>query len=454
MVTPSSPADVVRGAQRARLPARRGVGHEHLPGALAAATAAARGRGRRRQDRGGQGARPLDRRRADPPAVLRGHRRQPGRLRLGLLPPAAPPARRRGHRRGHRRGTDALEARAVPRALPAQAGRCCRRSTTRRRAAAGAAHRRDRPGRRRVRGVPAGGAVRLPDHRARARPVHRRPPADRRADVEPHPRRARRAEAPLPVPLGRAPRLRPRGRHRAPARARTSIEPLARQVAARGRVAARPQPVQAARRRRDDRLGAGARPRSACRRSTSAPSTPRSARCSSTARTRSGPASTASPTSSSTPSSATARAVRAEHGARTHRRRLRPRAARRRARRADRCGDDLRRGAWPRSASTSATPCTGPGGRRWCATRRTSRSTTGPSPCSGSGVAPTCLGSSRRSQRITLAIDDEDGAEGDDDERRDQRPTRSSSCASPPRRCCATRTSPPTTTTSCASPSS
>ena len=36
--------------------------------------------------------------RADPPPVLRGHRRVPGRLRVGLLPPAAAPAGGRGHR--------------------------------------------------------------------------------------------------------------------------------------------------------------------------------------------------------------------------------------------------------------------------------------------------------------------------------------------------------------------
>ena len=37
-----------------------------------------------------------------PPAVLRGHRRVPGRLRVGLLAPAAAPAHGRGHRRWHR----------------------------------------------------------------------------------------------------------------------------------------------------------------------------------------------------------------------------------------------------------------------------------------------------------------------------------------------------------------
>ena len=40
-------------------------------------------------------------------------------------------------------------------------------------------------------------------------------PADRHPHLEPHPRRARRAEAPLPVPLGRAPELRARGGDRA-----------------------------------------------------------------------------------------------------------------------------------------------------------------------------------------------------------------------------------------------
>ena len=42
-------------------------------------------------------------------------------------------------------------------------------------------------------------------------------PADRDPHVEPHPRRARRAEAPLPLPLGRAPELRARGGDRAAA---------------------------------------------------------------------------------------------------------------------------------------------------------------------------------------------------------------------------------------------
>ena len=88
--------DVRAALAAARVPGRRGPGHRDLPRAAAAAPAAARGRGRRRQDRGGQGAGPLDRRRARAAAVLRGHRRRPGRLRVGLLAPAAAPARGRG----------------------------------------------------------------------------------------------------------------------------------------------------------------------------------------------------------------------------------------------------------------------------------------------------------------------------------------------------------------------
>ena len=149
------------------------------------AAAAARGRGRRRQDRGGQGARPLDRRRAGAAAVLRGHRRLAGRLRVGLLPPAAAPPGGRGRRRGGRRGRAVLGA--VPREAPAAAGDRVRGRGARRGRAAGAARRRGRPRRRRVRGVPARDPLRLHDHRARARHVPRRGTAARGGHVEPHP---------------------------------------------------------------------------------------------------------------------------------------------------------------------------------------------------------------------------------------------------------------------------
>ena len=123
--------DEVRDAlERARLPPRRGPRDVDLPGALVAAAAAPRGRGRRRQDRGRQGARPLDRRRAGPAAVLRGHRRIAGRLRVGLLPPAPAPPGGRGERRPGRRGRAVLGA--VPRAPAAAAGDRPRRRSRRR----------------------------------------------------------------------------------------------------------------------------------------------------------------------------------------------------------------------------------------------------------------------------------------------------------------------------------
>ena len=106
------------GVDGQRLPPRRGPGDGDLPGDDAAPAAAARGRGRRRQDRGGQGAGGVDRRRADPPAVLRGHRRRPGRLRLGLRPPAAPPAGRRDQRRGARPLAATTSRPTSTRALP------------------------------------------------------------------------------------------------------------------------------------------------------------------------------------------------------------------------------------------------------------------------------------------------------------------------------------------------
>ena len=147
--------------------------------------------------------------------------------------------------------------RALRRTVPDQAGpapgdRADRGPAT------GAADRRDRPRRRRVRGLPARGALRLPDHRPRDRSVPGEPAAARGAHVEPHPRRARRPEAPLPLPLGRASRLRARGGDRQAARARRRRRPgpPGRRC---GRGAPRAQPVQAARRRRDDRLGDGAR---------------------------------------------------------------------------------------------------------------------------------------------------------------------------------------------------
>ena len=100
---------------------------------------------------------------ADPAAVLRGHRRQPGALRLGLPAADPAPARARGGRRraGRRGGREEPVRRAVPAGPPGAAGAAAEPR--------GAARRRGRPRRRRVRGVPARGAVDLPGDHPRAR---------------------------------------------------------------------------------------------------------------------------------------------------------------------------------------------------------------------------------------------------------------------------------------------
>ena len=68
---------------------------------------------------------------------------------------------------------------------------------------AGLPDRRTRPHRRGVRGVPAGGPVRLPGDDPRTRHDQGRGTADRHHHHQPHARDPRRAEAPLPLPLGR-----------------------------------------------------------------------------------------------------------------------------------------------------------------------------------------------------------------------------------------------------------
>ena len=171
-------------------------------------------------------------------------------------------------------------------------------------------------------------------------------------------------------------------------------ESLARQVAGAVEALRELDAVQAARRRRDDRLGRGARPprRRPARRAVGR--RPRSAPCSSTARTTSASTSTASPTSSSRRSSAAPERADVEwpgdrvtvdgaDRARGDGRRLRPRAARRRARRAGEHRRVVRRGPRRRRPRPTATTSTGRPGRRSCAGRRTSTCSTGRSRCSG-----------------------------------------------------------------------
>ena len=87
-------------------------------------------------------------------------------------PPAAAPARRRGAPAPASTPTRA-GGRSCTTGGSCSPGRCCRRW---RLGPSRAAGRRGRPGRRRVRGVPARGALRLHDHRARARHDRARPP--------------------------------------------------------------------------------------------------------------------------------------------------------------------------------------------------------------------------------------------------------------------------------------
>ena len=233
--------------------ADRGLAVVRLPGAHAAPAAAARGRAGRRQDRDRPHARAGARRRADPPPVLRGHRRRAGALRVGLLAPAP--------LRAHDPGGDARPRATAPPSSTApsssSSGRCCARCG--RGGRGGAADRRARPRRRGVRGVPARGAGRLRGDDPGDRDGHGRAAAGRGAHLEPHPRAARRPEAPLPLPLDRLPRAwsarwpssacgRPRRRRRSPGRWPTVVARLREHG-----------PGQAARPGGGDRLGARAR---------------------------------------------------------------------------------------------------------------------------------------------------------------------------------------------------
>ena len=289
-----------------------------------------------------------------------------------------------------------------------------------------------------------------------------RPAAARRAHVEPHPRRPRRVEAPLPLPLGGASRLRTRGGDRQAPRARRRRHP--RPPGGRcGRGDARTQPLQAARRRRDDRLGDGARP-ARCDRARRDDGR-QHARCgrSSTARTAkrveqhgiadlvkqgsSRPSRRASPTGRAPTTGAAT--VRERPG--RHRRGVQPDPARRSAcgcrrvpptpspRRSCAVGLDARDGVyWAGRATLVRRPediepfdrafAVFFEGRSGGADRRTNRT----------DPRHDRRRHRRRRRRRTTTTD---GPE--------RTTTRRSSCASPPPRSCGTRTSPPTPTTNC-----
>ena len=144
---------------------------------------------------------------AGPAAVLRRADRQRGPIRLELPTTVAQHPAGRGPSRHDRRIR--LVHRELSRRPPDPAVRAPPRSDP-----AGVADRRNRPSRRRIRGAAAGvprrSAVTVPELGY----VRRRAPADRRPDLQPQPRSARRAAAALPVPLDRIPRARPGGRDR------------------------------------------------------------------------------------------------------------------------------------------------------------------------------------------------------------------------------------------------
>jgi hypothetical protein len=138
---------------------------------------------------------------AHPPAVLRGPRRRHRRLRMELLAPddRDPAGRSRGRARPRAAGRRHLRL-ALPHPPAAAAG-----AGTERHRRARPADRRARPHRRGLRGLPARGAVGLPDHHPRTRHHQGRRAPHRHHHVEPHPRGPRRAQAPLPLSLGRLP---------------------------------------------------------------------------------------------------------------------------------------------------------------------------------------------------------------------------------------------------------
>ena len=197
-------------------------------------------------------------------------------------------------------------------------------------------------------------------------------------------------EATLPLPLGRASRLRTRGRDRRACACPASTEPLARQVAAAVealREARTCTSRPASPRPSTGRTALGRARRHRARRAHGRRHARHGAQVPRRPRTR--PTSTASPTSSSRPSSGASSSLERRPGSTRTPRRADGRHVRPRPPRGVGCAcrigsvltfvEALGRVGIARSRPAS----TGRGGRRSCATRRTSPCSTGPSPCSG-----------------------------------------------------------------------
>ena len=247
---PQSIDETLEPARRGRLPRRPLARDRAVSRAAHGPAAVPRRRGGRRQDRDRQGAGDDARPPADPAAMLRGPRRLGRGLRVELRRADDRDPARRG--RGQHRPRPAL-ARRLLRALPDQAAAAAG-ARARHRRRAGAADRRARPHRRGVRGVPARGAGRLPGDDPRDRHRQGRASADRRHHLEPHARDPRRAEAALPLSLGRLSERRARARDRAHQGAGHRQAAVAGDRAFRAG-AAQAGSVQGAGRRRDARLG-------------------------------------------------------------------------------------------------------------------------------------------------------------------------------------------------------
>ena len=273
-------------AGRGRLPGRRGPGDGRVPGAAPAPPAVLRGRGRRRQDRAGQGARRAARRAADPAAVLRGDRRLPGALRLGLPAPAAAPAGRRGGRRWRTPGTQALEAELYGRRFLLARPLLAALETSPAVLLVDEVDRADDEFEAFLLEVLSDFTVTVPELGT----LSAADAARRGGHLQPDPGRARRAQAALLLPLAGAPGLRARGGDR-PAAGAGGVPPAGRAGdRGRRRRCAGWDLLKPPGHRRDGRLGRRRWPRSAPAGSTRDWRRRRSARWSSTGRTSSGSA--------------------------------------------------------------------------------------------------------------------------------------------------------------------
>ena len=216
--------------------------------AAARDAAAARGRARCRQDGRRAGAGPRSRRTARAVAVLRGPQRRARRSTTGTTSGSC-----------SRSGWRSRAARSSPRPTcsartTSSSGRCSAAcGTTARTPPVLLVDEIDRADDE-FEALAARGARRGVGDGARDRHLHGRAPADRRADLQPQPRPARRAATALPLPLAGVPRARAGVRDPAPHGARGQRGPdLVRGTVRRAR--ARPGGGQAAGPGRGDQLG-------------------------------------------------------------------------------------------------------------------------------------------------------------------------------------------------------